>query len=139
MKRSTERCLLYEMFNSTVAVAPKVGYTVCMLLSYDDVMSQKAESGREVYGPRPVRTTTTQRKSLNFRVEPELLKKLEGLAEIENGVALSEDPKSGHISINAELHYILEEFVRGYERLYGAIPDPDDRAALARHVKARTK
>ena len=139
MKRSTERCHRHETFSGTIALAPQTGYTVCMLLSYDDVMSQKAESDREVFGPRPVRTTTTHRKSLNFRVEPELLRKLEALAEIEGEVAKAEDPKAGHISINSELHYILEEFIRGYERLYGAIPAPEDKAAMTRHVKARTK
>lgn len=102
-------------------------------------MTQKAEEGRDAFGPRPERSTSVERKSLNFRMEPWLLVKLSGLTAIENGVAQSENPKAGHISLNAEIHYVLEEFVRGYEKQYGSIPAADDKASVARHVKARTK
>lgn len=110
-----------------------------MLVGYADYVSQKTEEGREAFGPRRERSTSAERKSLNFRVEPFLLTKLLGLTAIENGVARAENPKSAHISANAELHYILEEFINGYEKEYGSIPDPEDAAAIARHVKARTK
>lgn len=111
-----------------------------MLLGYADAMSEKkAESEREAFGPRPERTTSNDRKGMNFRMEPLLKKKLAALVAIENGVAQAENPKAGHISENAELHYIVEEFVKGYEAQYGAIPDPADKAAISRHVRARTK
>lgn len=110
-----------------------------MFASYDDLMSQKAEEGREAFGPRPERSTSMERKSLNFRMEPLLLAKLTGLVAIENGVAHAENPKAGHISLNSEIHYILEEFIRGYESQYGSIPDKDDKNGIARHVKSRTK
>lgn len=110
-----------------------------MLDRYDDLMSQKAEERREAFGPRPERATSVERKSLNFRMEPWLLVKLSGLTAIENGVAKAENPKAGHISLNAEIHYILEEFVREYEEQYGSIPEEEDKSSIARHVKARTK
>lgn len=110
-----------------------------MLVGYADAMSQKADSEREAFGPRPERTTSTQRYNMSFRVEPLLLKKLRGLTAIENGVAQLGNPKAAHISATAELHYILEEFVKGYEKLYGAIPDDEDLSAIARHVRSRTK
>jgi hypothetical protein len=110
-----------------------------MLDRYDDLMSQKGEDAREAFGPRRERATSAERKSMNFRMEPLLLQKLTGLTAIENGVARAENPKAAHISLNAEIHYILEEFVRGYEKQYGSIPDEEDAAAISRHVKARTK
>jgi hypothetical protein len=110
-----------------------------MLDMYDDLMSQKSEEAREAFGPRRERATSTARKSLNFRMEPELLQKLSGLTAIENGVARAENDKAAHISLNAEIHYILEEFIRGYEKQYGSIPDEEDTNSIARHVKARTK
>jgi hypothetical protein len=110
-----------------------------MLDRYDDLMSQKSDEAREAYGPRRERSTSVERKSINFRMEPLLLKKLAGLTEIENGVAKAENPRAAHISLNAEIHYILEEFVRGYEKQYGSIPDENDTTSIGRHVKARTK
>jgi len=123
-----------------LTLAPKFDSVSPMLVGYDDAMSQKeAERDRETFGPRLERVTSTKRSNMNFRCEPLLRKKLAGLTAIENGVAKAENPKAAHISDNAELHYILEEFVRGYEKLYGAIPDPDDAAAISRHVRSRTK
>jgi hypothetical protein len=116
-------------------------YTICMLDRYDDLMSQKAESERDLStGPRPERSTSTDRVLMSFRVEPLLLKKLQGLAAIENGINKHEKgPKAAHISANAQLHYILEVAVKKYEDKYGAIPASDDEAGVMRHVKARTK
>jgi hypothetical protein len=110
-----------------------------MLDSYDALMSQKGDEAREAFGPRRERATSHERKSVNFRLEPLLLKKLLGLTAIENGVAKAENPKAAHISLNAEMHYVLEEFVRSYEKLYGSVPDAEDATAVARHVKSRTK
>src|SRR5581483_8225617 len=105
-------------------VAPNFGYTVCMLQGYAEYMSEKTEEVREAFGPRRERATSAERKTFNFRVDPFLRKKLLGLTEIENGVARAENEKSAHISANEELHYILQEFVKGYEEQYGSIPDP---------------
>src|SRR5690348_9438755 len=100
-----------------------------MLLGYDEYMSQKAESEREAYGPRPERATSAERHIMNFRVEPMLFQKLKALAEIEYGINKAEKgPRAAHISANAQLHYILEVAVREYEKKHGAIPAPDDAA-----------
>jgi hypothetical protein len=120
-------------------VTPNFGYTMCMLDSYDDLMSDKREETREAFGPRRERATSVERKSINFRMEPLLLRKLLGLTAIENGVAKAENQKAAHISLNAEIHYVLEEFIRGYEKQYGSIPDEEDAPGVTRHVKARTK
>lgn len=139
MKCATEQHHYDETFLWCLCVAPKFGYTICMLDRYDDLMNQKAEEGREAFGPRPERSTSAERKSINFRVEPNLLLKLKGLTAIEDGVSRAGNPKAAHISLNAEIHYVLEEFVREYEKQYGSIPSDDDLPAVARHVKARTK
>lgn len=120
-------------------MAPNFGYINPMLQGYDEYMSQKSEEVREAFGPRRERATSAERKTFNFRMEPFLRKKLLGLTEIENGVAAFENPKHAHISANEQLHYILEEFVKDYEKSYGSIPDPKDEVAITRHVRARTK
>lgn len=120
-------------------MAPNFGYIVEVLQSYADYMSQKADEAREAFGPRRERPTTSNRKTFNFRIDPKLREKLLALTEIENGVAKAENDKAAHISANEELHYVLQEFVDGYEKLYGALPGPEDEAAIARHVRARTK
>lgn len=122
-----------------MALAPKFGYTMCMLQDYAGYMSQKGEEAREAFGPRRERATSAERKSINFRMEPYLLRKLAGLTAIENAVARAENSKAAHISLNAEIHYILEEFIKGYEKQYGSIPDEEDVASINRHVKARTR
>lgn len=107
---------------------------------YTDLMSQKREAESEVSGPRPERSTSGDRVPWTFRVEPNLLKKLQALAEIENGINKHEKgEKAAHISANAQLHYILEVAVNKYESKFGAIPEPDDGPGVLRHVKARTK
>lgn len=107
---------------------------------YTDLMDKKREAESEVSGPRPERATSGDRVPWTFRVEPNLLKKLQALAEIENGINQHEKgDKAAHISANAQLHYILETAVNKYEARFGAIPDPKDDAGVARHVKARTK
>ena len=119
---------------------PKLDYTSVMLQGYADYMSQKDQSEREAYGPRPERSTSADRHVMNFRVEPMLFKKLQALAEIENGVNRAEKgAKAAHISTNAELHYILETAVKEYEKKHGSIPGPEDDAGIQRHVRARTK
>lgn len=116
------------------------GYTFRMFDRYTDLMTQKREAESELSGPRPERTTSGTRTPWTFRVEPLLLKKLHALAEIENGInAYEKGDKAAHISANAQLHYILEAAVNKYESRFGAIPDPEDDAGIARHVKARTK
>lgn len=107
---------------------------------YTDLVSQKREAAQEFDGPRPERSTSGERTPWTFRVEPDLLKKLQGMAEIENGLnKFEKGDKAAHVSANAMLHYILEAAVNKYEAQFGSIPKPDDKAGIDRHVKARTK
>lgn len=115
------------------------GYTLGMLDRYSDLMSQKREAESDVSGPRPERSTSGDRVPWTFRIEPDLLRKLHALAEIENGInKFEKGEKAAHISANAQLHYILETAVIKYEKKFGSIPSPEDEANIARHVKART-
>lgn len=110
-----------------------------MLLGYAEFMSHKNDAAPESFGPRPKRAISSNRTTMNFRLEEMLRLKLAGLTAIENGVAKSEDSTAAHISDNAQLHYILEEFIKAYESKYGAIPAPDDEPGVQRHVRTRTK
>ena len=125
--------------SDVLQVTSDFGYTFCMFERYTDLVSAKREAESELSGPRPERTTSGDRVPWTFRVEPDLLKKLQGLAEIENGINKYEKgDKAAHISANAQLHYILEAAVNKYEAKFGSIPKPDDEAGIERHVTART-
>lgn len=110
-----------------------------MLDRYSDIVSHRTDADREQWGPRTERKVTAARHEMKFRIDKDLFAKLQSLAKIEYGVAKVENDRAGHISDNAELHYILETAINTYEEKYGSLPEPSDETAIQRHVRARTK
>lgn len=109
-----------------------------MFVSYAEEMSEKTAE-REAFGPRPEKKLG-KRHEMKFRLSPELYRRLQALAEVEMRIHKSESGEiAGHISENAELTFILEQYVKQYEEAYGPLPDPTDEAALQRHVKQRLR
>lgn len=115
-----------------------LGGVAALLVGYAEYMSEKNAPESEAFGPRPKRKAS-KRHDMKFRVDPVLFAKLGALAEIESRLAKLDDPESGHISDNAQLHHILQVAVEKYELKHGALPASDDETSIQRHVRARSK
>lgn len=107
-----------------------------MELGYVERMSQK--DAEERFGPRPVpRARTTY--ETKWRTEPALYEKVAAAAAVEECKAELESGGQVKISVNAQLNFIVEQFIATYEEKFGALPDPKDAAALKRYAQSSLK
>jgi hypothetical protein len=107
-----------------------------MELGYVERMSQK--DAEERFGPRPVpRARTTY--ETKWRTEPALYEKVAAAAAVEACKAELESGGEVKISVNAQLNFIVEQFIATYEERFGALPDPEDKAALKKYAQAALK
>lgn len=109
-----------------------------LLVSYAEAMNDKTAE-REAFGPRPEKKGS-RRHEMKFRLSPALFAKLQALAKVEHEIhKATAGDAAGHISDNAQLVFILEEYVNTYEEEHGPLPDPRDAEAVKKHARQRTK
>lgn len=105
-------------------------------LAYAERMSQKDAEGR--FGPRPP-PRAREVYETKWRTEPALHEKVRAAAAVEECKAELESGGEVKISVNAQLNFIVEQFIATYEERFGALPDPTDTAALKRYAQAALK
>lgn len=103
-------------------------------VEYVQLMSQKDSQGR--FGPRPQPRAQSFYET-KWRTEPSLYKKVRAAAAVEGCKAETESDQKGQvkISVNAQLNFIVEQFIATYEERFGALPDPDDESAVKRYAQ----
>lgn len=107
-----------------------------MELGYVERMSQK--DAEERFGPRPLpRARSTY--ETKWRTEPALYEKVRAAAAVEECKAEAESGGEVKISVNAQLNFIVEQFIMTYEEKFGPLPDPEDKTALKRYAQAALK
>jgi hypothetical protein len=103
-----------------------------MELGYVERMSQKDADER--FGPRPL-PRARQQYETKWRTEPALYEKVRAAAAVEECKAELESGGEVKISVNAQLNFIVEQFIATYEQKFGPLPSPDDKAALKKYAQ----
>lgn len=107
-----------------------------MDVGYAALMSQKEAEEREQFGPRPSRKKKNDYET-KWRTWTELYLKVQAIAAVEQQKSILEGgPEDVEISVNAQVNYIVDQFVRTYEKKFGPLPDAKDEAALKRYARA---
>lgn len=107
-----------------------------MEFGYVEEVSQKTTDER--FGPRPLpRARSTY--ETKWRTEPALYEKIRAAAAVEECKAELESGGAVKISVNAQLNFIIEQFIATYEEKFGALPNPDDKKALRNYAAAALK
>lgn len=109
-----------------------------MDLGYAEYMSQKDAEAREAYGPRPPRKLEKPH-TAKWRTDPALYEKVVAAAAVEECKAELEGGGKVEISVNAQLTFIIKQFILTYEEKFGPLPDQKDKAALRRYAQAALK
>ncbi len=109
-----------------------------MDLGYAEYMSQKDAEERAAFGPRPQRRVRNTYET-KWRTEEALAKKVRAAAAVEECKAELEGGGEVEISVNAQLNFIVEQFIMTYEEKFGPLPDASDKAALKKYAQAALK
>jgi len=111
-----------------------------MDLGYAEYMSLKEEAEREAFGPRP-QPKKKHNYETKWRTERALAEKVLAIAKAEGFAAEFENPTVGsttEISLNAQLNFIVEGFVKTYEKKFGPVPSAKDDVGLKRYARNRS-
>lgn len=106
-----------------------------MDFGYAELMEKKDAEAREAFGPRPPRKVERPH-TAKWRTDPALYEKVVAAAAVEECKAELESGGKVEISVNAQLTFIIKQFILTYEEKFGPLPDPKDKSALRRYAKA---
>jgi hypothetical protein len=107
-------------------------------LGYAAYMSEKEATEKAAFGPRPSKVAREWYET-KWRTQPELHEKIAAAAKVEEFQAEIKSGVRGKISVNAQLNFIAEMFMKTYEEKFGPLPSPKDIAALKRYAAAKMK
>lgn len=107
-----------------------------MDLGYAELMSEKEAAERAAFGPKPTKVVHKWYET-KWRTEPALHAKVAAVARVEELQAELNSGAKGKISVNAQVNFALEAFIKTYEAQFGPLPAASDAQALRRYAKKK--
>lgn len=101
---------------------------------YVELMDEKEAAKKTAFGPTPTKVVREWYET-KWRTEPVLHEKVASAAKVEEFEAELRSGAKGKISVNAQVNFALEAFIKTYEAQFGTLPPKSATAALKRYAK----